>query len=140
MKATASQIEVSNIWTTNQTTWFSIKYSAAPISEHPKTGEKTITTRKRGRRSAPRAASCASASIRSGKDFPVASGAVSSREDGKDRGEGHENATKRTRKGSKNSAILHVMWTFQAMVPRWTITVIQGSRGKSQQNGNGTVQ
>ena len=67
----------------------------------------TIPQCKRESREVPRAASCASASLQRGKDFPVASkdrsvkGAVPGQEDGKDRGQGRGNATTRTGKRKK---------------------------------------
>ena len=52
---------------------------------------------RRGREEVPLTASCASAGLQRGKDFPVASegrsvtGAMTGQEDGKDRGKGREN-------------------------------------------------
>ena len=66
------------------------------------------------------------------KKIPVASKdrcdkcAVPGQEYGKDQGEGRENATDGKARKS---------FTFQAMVPRWTITVIRGSRGKANETG-----
>ena len=77
----------------------------------------------------PRKASCASASIQRGKDFPVASqgrsvkGEVPGQEDGEDRGEGREDAIEcKGRKGCRNSTVLHTMWRLKAMVPRTATT------------------
>ena len=73
---------------------------------------------------ATRAASCASASLQRGKDFPVATkdrrkGAVPGQEDGNDLGGCESNrATVRTGKRNKNNVVLHTKWRLKAMVPR----------------------
>ena len=71
-----------------------------------------------------RTAYCASASLQRREEIPVASdgrsekGAAPGREEENGRGEGHENATKYKGKESKNSAVLHTLWTKEAMVLR----------------------
>ena len=134
------------------------------------------TGKKKGRKeSFPRTASCASASLQRGEDFPVASkdrsvtDAVPGQEDGKDavtqdemqppKANGgvqildtwgltltspssttsispsttstcvRENAAMSSGR-SKGSAVFHIMWRLQAVVPRWTITIHQVSLGK----------
>ena len=63
----------------------------------------------------PHTAYCASASLQRGKDFPAASegrsvkDAVPGQEDGKDQGEGREDAAKSKGKEVK-TAVLHTMW------------------------------
>ena len=71
-----------------------------------------------------RTAYCASASLQRREEIPVASdgrsekGAAPGREEENGRGEGHENATKYKGKESKNSAVVHTLWTKEAMVLR----------------------
>ena len=109
-----------------------VRHQSVKIKKREKINEK------RGRRKVPRTASCASASIKRGKNFLVASkdrserGAVPGQEYGKDRGEGLENATDGKAKGVKKALLSFTFWT---MVPRWTITVIRGSRGKANKTG-----
>ena len=109
---------------------------------------------RRGRKEVPRTASCASASLQRGKDFPVASegrsvkGAVPGQEDGKNPGEGREDATKSKEKEKKQctppqhveavgckKVPYHNRFPPRAMVPNFRLRLVRTTSGDVQEGG-----